>query len=239
MLIVSEILAGTAKRYPDRTFVDDGTQSLTYGEFERQACRLAHVLVTHGARVGEPFAIYVPSSIEVVLAYHACQRMGAIAIPISAMNKQRELEGIARRTDVGLMLTGSAGRDVALDVAATVDTLTTILDFDGPSPSTVDVREQMSKAKDDFDLVDRHHEDVATVFFTSGTTGKRRGSRRAGRRADRTVPRGTRRLQGPPQGGLRRRAAPGPVRQSPQARAPRYGSRCVTPRPYHPEGQTT
>lgn len=175
MQIVSEIFAGAAKRYPDRTFVNDETRSLTYREFEIEVCRLANVLVANGARPGEPVGIYLPSSIDLVLAYHACQRLGAIAMPLSAMNKQREIDGIARRTDVALIITGSAGRDVAVAVAATVGTLQTILSVSGGSAGTIDVHTEMSAASTSFELVDRDPEDVATVFFTSGTTGDPKG----------------------------------------------------------------
>lgn len=175
MQIVSEIFATSAKRFADRTFVNDGTRQYTYGEFEREVCRLANVLVANGAQQGEPVGVYLPSSIELVLAYHACQRAGVIAMPLSAMNKHRELEEIARRTDVEILLTGSAGREVSGAVAEVVDTLKTVLDFDGDSELTHDVRAMMSSAPDSFDLVDRDHESAAALFFTSGTTGAPKG----------------------------------------------------------------
>jgi long-chain acyl-CoA synthetase len=175
MQTIPEVLATSARRYPGRTFLDDGVRSLTYAEVEAEVCRLANVLVDAGARVGAPVAIYFPSSIELGVAYHACQRLGAVAMPLSAMNTQRELEEIARRTDVEIMITGERGRDVCVAVSQAVPTLRTVLDLDGCSEHTVNARALMKAASESAPVVDRDIEAVAAVFFTSGTTGAPKG----------------------------------------------------------------
>lgn len=175
MQLVSELLSSAVKLYPDKIFLDDGTRRLTYREFDAKAAQLAHVLVARGIRPGMPVGIYVPNSIELVLGYHAAQKAGAIAMPISAMNKHRELDGIARRTELTVLITGNAGREAALETAASVASVATVLDFGDRDERTVDADSELASAPTTFDPVPRDPEDIATLFFTSGTTGEPKG----------------------------------------------------------------
>jgi len=173
--LISEMLASSAKRYNARVFLDDGEQRVTYGAFEEDVCRLAHVLTDLGARAGEPVGIYLPSSIDLVLAYHACQRLGAVAMPLSAMNKHRELDQIARGTDVEILVTGTAGAPVAVEAKHSAPFLRVVVDLQGSTPDTEGGRLLMDKAPTSFPLVERDPESPATLFFTSGTTGAPKG----------------------------------------------------------------
>ena len=175
MQLISEMFATSAKRFPDRVFLDDGERSVTYADFETDVCRLAHVLTDVGARAGEPIGIYLPSGIDLVLAYHACQRLGAIAMPLNAMNKHREMDQIARRTDMEVLITGMVGAPVAVEAMQSAPSLRVVVDLQGPSPGTEDARLLMAGASTSFPLVERDAESPATLFFSSGTTGAPKG----------------------------------------------------------------
>ena len=175
MQLISEMLDSSARCYGARIFLDDGERTVTYANFLEEVCRLAHVLTDLGARAGEPVGIYLPSSIDLVLAYHACQRLGAVAMPLSAMNKFRELDQIARRTDLELLVTGSAGVELALQTKDSVPSLRCVVDLQSSATGTEDGRLLMSRAAANFPLVYRDAEGPAALFFTSGTTGAPKG----------------------------------------------------------------
>jgi long-chain acyl-CoA synthetase len=181
MQLVSEIFAAAARHYPGRIFVDDGARRLTYREFEDQVCRLANVLDARGVKAGDPVGIYLPNTIELVLGYHACQRVGAIAAPLSAMYTQRELAEVAQRTQMAVLVTGAQGRGTAVSAGEAVETLTTILDFGGGSGDTIDACAEMESASGEFDVVRRDPEDIAALFFSSGTTGAPKGIKQSHR----------------------------------------------------------
>ena len=187
MQTIGEIFASAARHYPDRTFLDDGSRAYTYREFEAEVCRLANVLTDLGVSRGQPVAIYMPNSIEIVLGYQACHRLGAVAMPLSSLNTAPELDGIARRTDFEYIITGDAGRDVATQVCTAVDTVHGVLDVDGDHEGTTDLRALMADADDRFALVHSDPESVATLFFTSGTTGAPKGIQQSHRSVFSTV----------------------------------------------------
>jgi acetyl-CoA synthetase len=68
---------------PDKTAIifeaDDGQITrITYKEVHRRVCMLANGLKSRGIRKGDRIIIYMPMSIEVVVAMQACARIGAI-----------------------------------------------------------------------------------------------------------------------------------------------------------------
>jgi len=57
---------------------DDGAVTrITYKELHREVCRFANALKSHGVKLGDRVLIYMPMSIQVVVAMQACARIGA------------------------------------------------------------------------------------------------------------------------------------------------------------------
>src|SRR5438874_2413434 len=57
---------------------DDGrVTKITYKELHRRVCQMANALKAHGVRLGDRVLIYMPMSIQVVVAMQACARIGA------------------------------------------------------------------------------------------------------------------------------------------------------------------
>ncbi len=70
------------KTQPDKTAIifeaDDGKVTrVTYKQLYHKVCQLANALKAHGMKLGDRVLIYMPMSIEVVVAMQACARIGA------------------------------------------------------------------------------------------------------------------------------------------------------------------
>jgi acetyl-CoA synthetase len=70
------------KTQPDKVAIifeaDDGrVTKITYKQLYQQVCRFANALKTHGIQKGDRVLIYMPMSIQVVVAMQACARIGA------------------------------------------------------------------------------------------------------------------------------------------------------------------
>ncbi len=70
------------KTQPDKLAIifeaDDGkVTKVTYRQLYHKVCQLANALKVHGVRQGDRVLIYMPMSIEVVIAMQACARIGA------------------------------------------------------------------------------------------------------------------------------------------------------------------
>jgi acetyl-CoA synthetase len=70
------------KTQPDKVAIifeaDDGkVTKITYRQLYQQVCRFANALKAHGIKKGDRVLIYMPMSIQVVVAMQACARIGA------------------------------------------------------------------------------------------------------------------------------------------------------------------
>ncbi|MGQ5640287.1 MULTISPECIES: amino acid adenylation domain-containing protein [unclassified Streptomyces] len=71
-----------AERTPDRVALIGEQETLTYGEFNRRANRLAHWLVEQGAGPERLVAVRIPRSVDLLVALYAVVKAGAAYVPV-------------------------------------------------------------------------------------------------------------------------------------------------------------
>lgn len=82
---------------------DDGAVTkLTYQQLYQRVCRFANVLKSQGVATGDRVIIYLPMSIEAIVAMQACARIGAIHSVVFGGFSSKSLH--ERITDVGAKL---------------------------------------------------------------------------------------------------------------------------------------
>ena len=89
---------------------DDGTvTNITYRELHQRVCRFANALKKQGIGLGDRVIIYLPMSIEAIVAMQACARIGAIHSVVFGGFSAKSLH--ERIVDVGakLVITADAG----------------------------------------------------------------------------------------------------------------------------------
>ena len=69
----------------------------TYERLAAEAERLAVGLVERGLREGDRVALHMANLPELIIAYHACFRIGVIAAPLNIRFKTAELKPLLRR----------------------------------------------------------------------------------------------------------------------------------------------
>ena len=101
---------------------DDGTVTrISYQALHQRVCRFANALKTQGIVQGDRVIIYLPMSVEAVIAMQACARIGAIHSVVFGGFSAKSLH--ERITDVGARLVITAdegqrgGKSVALKTA--------------------------------------------------------------------------------------------------------------------------
>jgi fatty-acyl-CoA synthase len=82
----------SATRYPDKPFIIFYDTTVTFGDFRRQAERIAGFLQHDcGVQAGDRVVIYLQNSPQWVLAYYGVLRANAVVVPVNPMNKTEEL----------------------------------------------------------------------------------------------------------------------------------------------------
>ncbi|MDF2812218.1 MAG: hypothetical protein K0S56_3249 [Microvirga sp.] len=174
MHILSHLLARNVQLAPDRDFIISDAETLTYREFDERTARLANVFARHGIGKGDRIGLYLPSTPLMAVAFWACQRLGAIPAPLSAMFRHSELRRIVARTKMNAIVADtetwayfSEIRDEFPELGAC------FVQGGGQGAETLEVL--MDAAEPSFADIACDHRDVACLFFTSGTTGTPKG----------------------------------------------------------------
>ncbi|MFN3547011.1 MAG: class I adenylate-forming enzyme family protein [Mesorhizobium sp.] len=175
MEILSQILARNVRLVPDRAFIVTEAESLTYREFAARTARLANALAARGVAKGDRVGLYLPSTPLMAIAFWACQRLGAIPAPLSAMFRHAELRKIAERTQLKAMIADAATWTYFSEIRTEFPALETCLVAGGAGPGE-SLEDAMADASADFADAACDFDDVASLFFTSGTTGTPKGT---------------------------------------------------------------
>ena len=175
MQTLSELLRSQARHFRDKTFLACEDKSWTYGEYFTQVEKLAQVLVDHGVSKGQPVCLYLPSRPELAFAYHACQLIGAIATPMSAMYRSAEIIKIVGRTGAAVLVTDAERAPLVRGIQADLATLRHVMVFGGDDMAAP-LEELLLRAVPHLPEDTVGPEDVAALFFTSGTTGEPKGA---------------------------------------------------------------
>ncbi len=119
-----QIAAGLGDKIAITFEADDGAvNTITYQALLRRVCRLANVLKAKGIRSGDRVIIYLPMSIEGVIAMQACARIGATHSVVFGGFSAKSLQ--ERIIDAGAIAVITADEQVrggkALPIKAIVD----------------------------------------------------------------------------------------------------------------------
>ena len=87
--------------------MDGPFRSLTWPELDEQVSRLAQVLLDAGIGPGDVVGVQLPNTVEIVVAFLAIVRIGAIVAPFPVQYRARELTHLSNVAQVRAFLTAS------------------------------------------------------------------------------------------------------------------------------------
>jgi malonyl-CoA/methylmalonyl-CoA synthetase len=166
-------IASVARSDPSRPCLSDGGERrLSYAEVDRAAGLHGAALARLGVRHGDRVAVHVDKSLEAVLVYLACLRIGAVIVPLNTAYTAAELEYFLTDSEPCLLLTRP---EDATEVAAParprcprVETLGMRGDGTYAARVAAEITPVPTAAVPDAAL--------ASLLYTSGTTGRSKGA---------------------------------------------------------------
>jgi crotonobetaine/carnitine-CoA ligase len=174
--LMSVVLAARAASGPARVAVELDDRSLTYDELDAEATRLARGLVGRGIGRGDLVVLVLGNRAEMVIAYFALARLGAVAVPVNVFLKH---DGLA------YVFEHSGARTAVVD-ATLVDRVTDAIRGRADLDLLIVVDAAEDAAVVSFDDVLRgplgdlpeppEPDEPWAIMYTSGTTGPAKGA---------------------------------------------------------------
>ena len=157
-------------------FAEDDS-SLTYGQLEQQANRLANLLRARGVRQGDRIAVLMENRPEYIVAYHGVARSGGIFVPIVTQSKLPEIEYFIGHSEPCVLIIDEDRWEVlAAAIAGGNPALASIRDIlfvgrDAPA-GTTRFDEALQAAAETPPEWRPTPDDPVAFMYTSGSTGR-------------------------------------------------------------------
>lgn len=119
-MTISQQLDAMSERYPDRPLVITDARSYSYREIQACSRRLAAGLLELGVQACDHVAVVMANYPEFVALKYAISRVGAVAVPVNFLLRERELRYILEQSDAVLLITMNrfGDRDYLADLDA-------------------------------------------------------------------------------------------------------------------------
>lgn len=197
-ITMPEVLARTARKFPNRVALIFLGRKITYQDLESLAGRFATALTQLGIKRGDRVGLLLPNIPQIVIAYYGLWKMGAVPVPNNPLYTDRELEHQLNDAGASALITLDllTSRMLALRGRTGVKTLITChindyLPFPKkqlfpllkkamyrpfePAPDHYEFLRLMSDAVSEFQGPPPALDDLAFIPYTGGTTGLSKG----------------------------------------------------------------
>ena len=148
-------------------------ERISYAAVDRDSGRMAGLLRSLGIAPGDRVMVQVEKSVEAVLLYLACLRVGAVYLPLNTAYTEREVEYFFEDAEPKLVVcspTVEARMSAMMDGRFGARLHTLGGDADGSLMAAY------ADAPQDDRVAELSGDDLAAILYTSGTTGRSKGA---------------------------------------------------------------
>jgi long-chain acyl-CoA synthetase len=174
---LQQILERAVRFYPDRTAVACGSVRFTYRGLAERVRRLCQALQGLGIAKGDRLAILMFNCHRYFELYYATPEMGTLTVPLNIRLSASEIAYILKDSGSNTLFVGPEFLPLLAEIRDQLPDLRhCIFTGDGPPPEGFEGYEQLlGAASPDFTATPVLPDDLAALFYTSGTTGHPKG----------------------------------------------------------------
>ena len=173
---IGKLLTKSARTFPENLAIAYGLKELTYAEFNARTNRLSNGLNRLGVQQGDNVAVLMYNCPEMLESMFACFKAGCGVIPINFRLHPKEFAFIINHSEAKVVIISPEFNEVIVDIRDDIPQVSYIISTSGAQDSFLNYETVLSAESDQFEDADVAPDDVAWLFYTSGTTGQPKGA---------------------------------------------------------------
>jgi len=176
-LLIGEMMARNARKFPDTEAMVYGDTRLTYKQFNARINQLAHALLDIGIKKGSTVAILSFNCNQFMEAYYAIGKIGAVAAPLNFRLHPEELTYIVDHAEAEAFIVGEPFIDTVRGIQKDLPQVKHYISIsEQPVEGMLHFESWIAKYPDDEPLILVDEDDPLFIMYTAGTTGRPKGA---------------------------------------------------------------
>ena len=173
---ICKLLTKSAQTFPDNLAIAHGPKKLTYAQFNARANRLANALYKLGIRQGDNVAILQYNYPEMLESLFGCFKAGCGTVPINFRLHPKEFAFIIDHSEAKAVILSQEFNEPIMEVRERIPGARHLITLAGAEGELLDYETLISSESDACKDADVQPDDLAWLFYTSGTTGMPKGA---------------------------------------------------------------
>jgi len=181
-MVVGDMITRNARKYPEKIGIVSGDKRFTFKTINEKVNGLANSLVNMGIKKGDRVGVLVHNSHQFIEVYFATVKTGGIFCPYNNHLKKGELKDILEYSTPRFLFVDVDFVGIVNELKKDIDFIEHYICLEKPEFSYMKSYEEIidssEKHEPEIKVLD---DDVMSMFFTAGTTGKPKGALRTHR----------------------------------------------------------
>lgn len=164
-------LEQSAVRHKDKIFLNWKNEQVSFADFNNRVNQVAQGLRAFGVKHGDKVALLLKNCPEFLYAFCACNKLGAVVVPINPQLKGEEVKYILDNSESFALI---ASAEFA-PMVPTIGTQLGAVRYVGATPTDENAFDTFWSMPETAPAAQVAPDDIASIIYTSGTTGKPKG----------------------------------------------------------------